>query len=320
MEKKRYLEICLVLIIISLFLVGCEGMRRPGATRPEDVEEDVHHGTRGLRMEFARNLPPPKMFDTDALTIMVEMENRGSSDLTGTKCYLHLAGFDQFIFPGLGRYPQECGMLEERSIYNPDGGFDNQQFSLPQYSIFLPEGIDSLKQRFVAHACYYYETKARPIVCLNPRLYDIRAAEEACIVKDVSMAGGQGAPIAVSNVEVYMMKDKVMFTIHVSNSGGGAVFDRHASRINKCPYLLGYEDLDVVDYRVDIESAGAYLIDCKPQITGQNKVRLNNGKAKIICTFGVTGNTAFTTPLKVDLYYNYLDSISKEVEVIKTPR
>ncbi len=101
MEKKRYLEICLVLIIISLFLAGCEGIRRPGA-KPEDVEEDVHRGIRGLRMEFARNLPPNKMFDTDALTIMVEMENRGASDLTGSKCYLHLAGFDQFIFPNLG--------------------------------------------------------------------------------------------------------------------------------------------------------------------------------------------------------------------------
>jgi hypothetical protein len=319
MGKKRYLEICLVLIIISLFLAGCESMRRPGA-KPEDVEEDVHRGIRGIVMKFVQNLPPNRMFDTDALTIMVEMENKGASDLTGSKCYLHLAGFDQFIFPGLGSYPQECGMLDERSIYNPDGGFDNKQFSLPAYSIMLPDGIDSLKQRFVVHACYYYETKARPIVCLNPRLYDIRAAEEACIVKDVPMGGGQGAPVSVSKVDVNMMKDKVMFTIEVSNVGGGAVFDRHTSRINKCPHLLGYEDIDIVDYRVDIESAGAYLINCKPQITGQNKVRLNNNKAKIICTFGVSGNTAFTTPLKIDLYYNYLDSVSKEIEIIKTPR
>jgi hypothetical protein len=307
MDKKRYLGFFLILIVISLFLIGCDGVRRPG-TKPEEVEEDVHHGTRGLVMRFLKNLPP-------------------ASELKGNRCWLHLTGFDQSIFPSLPRSPQsllQCGDLEARSIYNPEGGFDTKQFMTPSYSIFLPEGIDTLPQTFVVHACYNYETKARPIVCINPRLYDIRAAEESCIVKDVSMAGGQGAPVAVTNVKVDMMKDKALFTIHISNARGGTVLSEQTSLLggtaHSCPNQLEYNDIDVIRYDIDIDSAGASLIKCSPEIGGQNKVRLIDNRAKIICTFAIWGDTAFTTPLKVDLYYNYLDSISKNIEIIKTPR
>jgi len=322
MEKRRYLGFFLILIVISLVLAGCSGVI-PGAKKPEDVEEDVHRGIRGLVMKFARNLPPAKMFDTDALDIVVEVENKGASDLTGNRCWLHLAGYDQSIFPNLWPGPYQCGALDARSIYNPDGGFDTKQFMSPPYSIILPEGIDTLPQTFVVHGCYEYVTKARPIVCINPRLYDIRAATEACIVQDVPMGGGQGAPVAVTNVKVNMMKDKALFTITISNVGGGTVLSDQTSLlggvVHSCPNKLEYSDMDLVRYFVDVESAGASLLSCSPEVGGQNRVKLQNNQARIICTFAIYGDTAFTTPLKVDLYYNYLDSISQKVEIIKTP-
>jgi hypothetical protein len=321
MKKKRFLGFLLVLIVLTL-LMGCEVVK-PGAKKPEEVEEDVHKGVKGLAMNFARNLPPSKMFDTDALDIVVEMENKGASDLTGNRCWLHLAGYDLSIFPNLWPGPYQCGALEARSIYNPDGGFDTKQFMSPAYSIFLPEGIDYLPQTFVVHGCYEYVTKARPIVCINPRLYDIRAATEACVVQDVAMAGGQGAPVAVTNVKVQMMKDRALFTVTIANSGTGTVLNEQTSLlgdvVHSCPNKLEYQDIDIIRYNINIDSAGASLLSCSPEMEGQRKVRLVNNQAKIICTFAIYGDTAFTTPLKIDLYYNYLDSISKQVEIIKTP-
>jgi hypothetical protein len=319
MKKKRLIGIVLFLIAVSFIFSGCAGIRRPGS-RPEDVEEDVHRGTRGLVMEFASNLPPNKIFDIDALDIFIELENKGAADLRGNRCFLFLSGFDQSIFPQLPKFYQECGDLEGRSIYNPDGGYDTKQFTSPPYSIYLPEGIDSFPQTFVVHACYEYRTKARPIVCINPRLYDITSPVEACAVQDVGMGGGQGGPVAVDRVEVDMMKDKVMFKIHVSNAGGGTVI-KHGTSLRgdtagSCPNQLEYNSIDIVDIE-RIDMSGGSLIKCVPE---DGFVRLINGRGKIVCTFLVTEkDTAFTTPLQIDLKYSYLDSISTGVEIIKTP-
>ncbi|MBW2965553.1 hypothetical protein KY342_00450 [Candidatus Woesearchaeota archaeon] len=319
MKKRRVVGFFLILIIVSLFLMGCERIRRQ-RVRPEDVEEDVHRGTRGLLMRFARNLPPNKIFDIDALDIFLELENKGASDLRGSRCFLFLSGFDQSIFPQLPKFYQECGDLEGRSIYNPDGGYDTKQFTSPPYSIYLPEAIDSFPQTFVVHACYEYRTKARPIVCINPRLYDITSPVEACVVQDVPMGGGQGGPVAVERVEVDMMKDKVMFKIHVANVGGGTVIKHGTSlrgdTVGSCPNQLEYTNIDIVDIE-RLDMSGGSMIKCVPE---DGFVRLIDNRGKIVCTFLVIErNTAFTTPLIIDLKYSYLDSISKKVEIIKTP-
>jgi len=53
---------------------------------------------------------------------------------------------------------------------------------------------------------------------------------------------------------------------------------------------------------------------CSPE-----KLRLVNGQGKVYCSFHVSGEHARTTPLKIKLWYNYLDSISTNVEIINTP-
>ncbi len=312
--KKRgiFVLLSIIIIILSLFSISCT---KKGIMPGEEEEIDVYRGTQGLEMEFVRNLPRSKIYDTDTLDIVVELKNKGTSDLKGNKCYLTLSGFDRNILPelyGLYSTPMQCGDLEKKSIYNPEGGFDTKEYIAT--AIYLPEGVDSLPQNIILHACYEYQTKASPIICINPRLYDLRAAEEACVVQDVSLAGGQGAPVAVTRVDVDMMKNKALFKIYITNIGKGTVLSSTTSFRTECPFFIDYNNMNIID-NFQVSLSGAGYVDCKP-----DKIRLINNRGTITCTAPLYQiESAYTTPLRITLNYRYLDSISKQIEIIKTP-
>jgi len=312
MDKKLIIALLLVLILI---FTSCDRLKRPG--EPEErPPEEIYTGTRGLVMNFVRDLPPAKIYDTTTLALIAELRNKGTSDITN--CMLHLSGFDDSIVR-IQRKEQPCGELDGKSPLNPEGGFNTAEFTAS--TIELPEGTDSYKPKFVLTACYDYETIANPVVCIDPNLYSIQAVEQACTVQDVSMMGGQGAPVSVSRVDVDMMKEKVLFKIHVTNSAGGRVFRTGLSKrgfgAHTCPFNLEYDDLNIVDYNIDMR--GGSLIKCSPQLNNAPRVRLVENKATIFCTFDIRGDYAFTTPLNIRLGYGYMESISKDVEILKTP-
>jgi hypothetical protein len=268
-------------------------------------------------MGFAGNMPPSKLYDTSSLDILLELQNKGTFDLSGSKCRLYLSGFDDKIIRGLEREKQCATSLEGRSILNPEGGYNTQQFSTD--IIELPDYLDRLLQKILITACYEYQTAASPVVCIDPHLYEIGPVERACTVKDVVMGGGQGAPVAVTGVSVEMAgRDRVAFNIKVSNVGGGTPLYHGVGVFTECPYKIDPKNYNIVSYTVDM--SGATKVRCSPEIDGDERVRLVNGLGTIFCTFKISGDTAYTTPLRVILDYNYMDSVSKDIEIIKTPQ
>jgi len=307
MSKRKISIIAILAIILIISLTGCDNIRKD----PDKVDEKkVYTGTEGLAMQFMKDLPPSKIYDASTLIIVTEVENKGTSDLSGSKCIAHLHGFDDNIIRGIDA-DKYCGKnLWEKSISYPEGGRDTVEFSSDKLD--LPKSVDSLPQKFILTACYEYETIASPIVCIDPQLYKIKAIEDACTVRDVSLSGGQGAPVSINTVEVDMISEnKVGFTIHISNVGGGTVL-RPGVSLTNCLSNLDYDDYNIIDYDVDMTSGS--MIDCSPE-----KVRLVNDRASIYCTFRISGESAYTTPLEINLDYNYLDSISKDVEIVNTP-
>lgn len=314
MRNINTIKLTFAFLIIVIFISGCTGSF---GKKPEDTSsERIYIGTKGLDMKFSTNLPPARIYDKSDLTIIAELENQGIYDLTGSNCMVHLSGYDKNIIRGIDNN-KYCGDgLWSKTITIPEGGRDTVEFSSDRIS--LPEGIDSLQQNFVLTACYEYETIANPIICINPNLYKISAIQDACIVSDVGMAGGQGAPVAVNRVEVDMIgEDTVNYVIHISNVGSGTVLRPGISvtgrTAHSCPFNLDdYDDFNVIDYSVSM--SGGSMIKCSP-----DKIRLTNNQARLFCRFRVAGDSAYTTPLKINLIYNYMDSISKKVELIKTP-
>lgn len=303
----------LLLVFVLFLVVGCkQGIK-------EGQEQDIYSGTRGIEMDFLPNFPPSELYDSSSLNIVAELRNKGAYDLSGSNCYLYLTGHDDSIVQGIDRQ-KYCGDLEAKSSYNFEGGYDRVEFS--STSIFLPEELDKLDQNLVLYACYEYRTTANPVVCINPRIYELRAGEDACTVRDVGMSGGQGAPVSVDSVEVDMMKGKVQYKIHVSNTGGGHVLSRHTSlspsSYHSCPFNLEYDDYNVVDY--EVEMTQGFKEKCSPNIDGDQRLRLINGRGTIICTFNIgDSGTAYTTPLRISLDYNYMDTISRNIKILRTP-
>ncbi|MBW2993750.1 hypothetical protein KY317_04210 [Candidatus Woesearchaeota archaeon] len=330
MGKKE--AVLIILILLVLFSAGCSIRKTPDA---EGVsQEKIYSGTQGLVMTFLKNNPPDKIYDTEPLSMIVGLANKGISDLSGTRCSLYLSGYDESIIIGLPK-SIACGLLEPKSTYNPEGGYATAEFST-DYSFLLPEGLDFLDQSFMVTACYEYKTVARPVVCIDPHLYEIGNIDRACSVQDVTLTGGQGSPVSVDRVDVNMAKNKVMFKIQISNkgapiTGGTSIFDRgktktagrrgvvfdYNTNLGNCPGYLEPRDYDIVNYVI---SMGGSQGVCYPQRDNSNKVQLVDNKAVIYCTFEVSPvMTAQTKVLNIDLYYNYMDSIIKEVTIVKTP-
>jgi hypothetical protein len=329
--KKRDVFLIITAIILISLAYGCKP-RTPSVEPEKGAPEEIYKGYTGLEMSFMKNLPPDKLYDTVPLDIILELKNTGVYDLTG-RCELYLHGYDENIITGLLK-TESCGELEPKTQYNPEGGRDTQQFYTT--NIYLPQEIDSLPQTFVVTACYRYQTIANPVVCIDPHLFEPFPIERACQVKDVTLSGGQGAPVSVDKVEVEMMKGKVLFRISISNRGAattkttvfgsrkveqtgrrGTVLSTYTSVIDDCPFHLDYNDFNIVDYWVDM--TGGSLLKCSPEIDGDYKIRLVDGKGTIYCYFNIYGESAYTTPLNIQLDYNYMESISKQVEIIKTP-
>ena len=329
--KKRDVFLVIIAIILVSLVYGCK-TGTPSVSPEDGAPSEIYKGYTGLEMSFMSNLPPDKIYDSTPLDIMLELQNTGVYDLTG-RCQLYLHGYDENIIPGL-LTTEQCGDLEPKTQYNPEGGRDTQEFYTT--NIYLPEKVDSLEQSFIITACYRYQTVANPVVCIDPRLYEPVPIERACTVKDVTLSGGQGAPVSVDKVEVQMMKGKVLFKIHISNKGAattgttifgkkevtetgrrGTVLSSHSSVVDDCPFHLDPNDYYVVDYWVDM--TGGSLIKCSPEIDGDYRIRLVDNKGTIYCYFNIYGESAYTTPLNIQLDYNYMESVSKQVEIIKTP-
>jgi hypothetical protein len=199
--------------------------------------------------------------------------------------------------------------LDAKSQFNPEGGYQTANFvSSP---IQIPATMVSYKPNFLVTACYAYQTNANPMVCIDPRPQD-KLSDKACVVqKAYPTGGGQGAPVAVTNVESEATPTAAFFRVHIQNLyPQGVVYDQGA--LGKCPNQLEYMDLNKISYTVSL--AGGKVASCQPP----SPVRLANNLATIFCKFDGLSGAAYQTPLTIKLDYGYKNSVSKQVEIQNT--
>ncbi|HIH10999.1 TPA: hypothetical protein HA241_02330 [Candidatus Woesearchaeota archaeon] len=323
--KKRVgvLSSLVVVLFLLLLLTSCTS-RAPAGDRPQDIAaalKAVQTGTQGVVLSVLPNYPPPLLYDQNEFLSLVEVRNRGNFDLDAQSCFVQMIGFDPNIITGTANVPHSCaeniGTLEGKNVYNTEGGSNEVEFF--SSNVNLPDGVFEYKPTLTFLACYNYRTRAAAAVCVDPQLYQISSEQRTCTPKDVSLAGGQGAPVGVSYVGVDMVtgrgQSRAIFEINIVNQGGGKVLSPTAD-IRSCATTgLQFNDLDRVQYNVQL--SGGSLVSCKPL---DGLVRLHNNQGKVVCTFDVTGSTAFETPLLVELDYGYIDSIQKQINIIKTPQ
>jgi hypothetical protein len=297
-------------IAIIILLAGCTAptQTKEGAA----FVENFRTGSQGLAMRFSTNMPPPRLFSGEQLAVVVEMENRGTFPVGGPGDRIYLSGFDPSIIAGISPAGEQIPLLEGRTQFISQGGFDTVSFKANTRIL-----QDKYPVMLLATACYEYETVATGNVCIDPDPFAPAIRQRVCVPQNVGLGGGQGAPIAVSSIEVDASPGKSRFKIHISNVGGGEVFRSGGDTLNRCGPggKLGFDEVDYVELEDVIVSGMSIRGSCKPLDMGH--IRLTNKQGVVYCEFSSPrGDAAYVSPMTVRLRYGYRNSMVQNLEIL----
>ena len=199
---------------------------------------------------------------------------------------------------------------------------------------------ENKQSTMTATLCYPYKTTLSTTVCIDPDIAGVRPGKKVCDVKILSFGGGQGAPVAVKIIEPQMIPEadkdiiKPQFLIFVENVGRG-------NPVNINNYNNACNNMDFNDPKKKDEirniwnvaflrayssgKEGENQLICCPNINGEcdekesntdkiaGFIRFHDKKDYARCIFknGVPRNSdAFTSPLRVEIDYGYVQTIS----------
>lgn len=308
----------ILIIIIILIISGCKG----GGEQPK-IDIDIYKGIDGLVVNFLPNAPPETIFEEGVLPIGVELYNKGAHDIENgylsiilEKDYMSI-GNDLEVFgqkQSFSNNNQIVFNLKGKSIFNPIG--DNGVVTVSADIKKIDPQSETHSSDVLVSACYSYGTKLTQAVCIDDDIYNIKPAEKACTVSDISLED-QGAPVAIIKIETKILPDgderiKPQFILYVENKGNGDVIEQ-----NKIAEFCSSDTLIHEYWNKVLPSA--MLVDtkleCKPA-----ELKLKDKKGTIICTLekGIEKKGTFKSPLEVTLDYGYMFTISKTTVIEKT--
>jgi len=308
-------EWILVLLAVVLVISSCQGGRN---------RENLNWrtGSQGVYMTFATNSPPPRVYDDEKLNVVIELENRGATDIKGGSNRIYLSGFDPSIITGVSTRGVIMPDMEGKDQYNPYGDIGTLSFDANIRDLRSRE-IDKYEPTLLLTGCYAYETISDPMVCIDSDPFSRTAVRKVCTPSNVG-AGSQAAPVSVSSVEVEGSKGRTKFKIYVKNVGGGTVIKDGWSYLDKCnPYHgngLEYTDLDYVRV-VEVKLGNTNIkTSCKP-LDGDMlrlKTATGSGTGYMYCEATGLSGPAYTTPLRIKLAYNYRETLQKHITIYRT--
>src|SRR3989338_5846870 len=154
-----------VILVLMIFLVSC------GSQQGDQPQvQEFRSGTQGLTINFGLNLPPSRLFDTEAFHTLIEVENQGAFDVGGPGDKVYLSGFDPTIIQGINSNGEQIPRIEGKSQFVPQGEFDTISFE-GRLRPLHDRQIDKYSTTILATGCYNYETVATANVCLDPDPY-----------------------------------------------------------------------------------------------------------------------------------------------------
>ncbi|MBW2965552.1 hypothetical protein KY342_00445 [Candidatus Woesearchaeota archaeon] len=281
-------EILIGMIVLLIICSGCDLIRRDtGKAEPRKVE--YHKGTEGLVLSLLKGNPPEKIWKESEFLIGVELRNKGAYDIEEAVIKLH--GFNpRYVVPSESE--ERIGILHGRSPGYPEGDYFVVEFK--ETNLFSPPGKEALSFTFSAE--YDYKTEASAVVCISPELNPlIKTKEKICEIKEISLSGGQGAPVAVTAVnEIPGYKSgrlNLKFIIDIENKGKGEV--------------LG--NITVEEVKLSNQ-----IIQCD-----QSTLNLEKKKARIKCEIDLDKPEGpYESVLITKLAYRYKTKLDEKIEVI----
>jgi hypothetical protein len=335
MKLSTYFGLCIVLLMLSMLLAGCS---RGGPSQITLIE--VHKGRGGLDMGYLDGMPPLTVFsstdDTESLfPVAVQLTNKGATDITNGYVSFSLEkDYIEFELWNINDADAfQVGTSDEniafsllgRSQLNPVG--EQNTIALTLRALALDPQSETHPTSVIMTACYAYETKAAAEICIDPELFSTKAINKVCTAKPVTLAGGQGSPIAVSKIETKMLPGpggsvQPQFIIHVQNLGKGQATNKDSVAKACSSQPLDANDWNIIGLR-DLRFS-RFSSRRGDFICSQVPLRLHDGSGIIKCTLKPNllrkDEGSFKTTLFVGLEYGYTQSVSKTVQLERITR
>lgn len=277
-----------IILIIGIMLI-ISGCGNEGISDPVAVE--YHTGTQGIELSTLSDLPPSTVFEKSEFVVGVQLKNLGASDVTDG--VVVITGLD----PKYTSIENEQDYFEAKgkSPSFPEGGLDIKYFKLK--NIWFPVGKEQQKIPFTVIADYGYKTEAKAEVCINPDLYNyMKSQERLCEVKDVSLSGGQGAPLAVTLVQPSISLSAAnlgqlegRFGINIQNKGNGEVI----GDLSIIDAKLGNNEMVCTNVRKEGEENKKWYVSCSIELSSKGE--------------------SYTSPVTLIFSYRYRTRVNKEV-------
>lgn len=318
-------KILLVLsIVLMLFISGCTSSTS-GKKNGFELGS-FNGGSDALSIEFAPASPPEKIRDQSLqpFSVRLVVENLGEYDIPENSAYITLSGFN----------PADLGMTAAQTTSTLIGlrGFKKQGDSLiPGMKnpvafdnlAYVNEVVSTMPITIFANICYPYQTKAFAKICINGNTVpSIDTKAQICEIEGDKQFANSGGPVKIENVKQYPAGSssiRVQFDIvHTPSSTDASVYEPNS--INSQCQIGGfsasssdaYFKRDKIKYTVNTSISG---LNCDATGTNTNVVTLTNNRYTVSCIQDTTNQPEYENAMVVTLDYEYLDRISKSVQV-----
>lgn len=274
----RLVLIVLVMFSLMLALSGCSGGGSSSAV------ENYKQGTGGVTVSFIENAPPERIFESSSFKIVGKLENKAGYDVEGLR--VRIVGLNEKYFEVEPR-EIEIGYMEGKSITNPVGGFDFIEFDGRSHILFL-NAVERVEPLLIKGE---FDSKLdfSDTICLNPNFYDIY--DGGCQVQDSKSYSGQGAPMAITQMEQIMHtgdNPAVEFRFVVSNRGEGRI-----------------EEVELVGAQLGVEPIVCHFKEADINSIVRVEMGAKRQEAHFICREELDSTNSFESLVSAQLRYSY---------------
>jgi len=302
--------------MLMVFIAGCSGIG--GGKNPI---ENIKTGTNGITMQFERGSPPSEVYEKEKFVITTKVANKGAYD--AEDIYVTLGIEPEYMAVEdwvssrtyLGEYSNMAIIsLEGKSEVNSEGEFD--LFSIKLQAGTLEPQTEVHTSNIYLSVCYLYKTFFSETICVDTDVYGIRQNQKACSAKEGYSFSSQGAPVAVTKIDINMIpgqdKDTVIpeVTIHIDNKGKGEVLRARNFAEFCTSSTIDRTDINQVGIRAKLSGEA---LKCRSDV-----IKLGKTDDYVICRLeqGLsTKLSAYPASLTVELDYGYTFTESKQVKI-----
>ena len=287
-------KIILSILLISLFLVGCEG-----EGKKTNVAGAFQGGTQGVIAEFeifgVEEEGMYTIFDTEDFPIELTLRNKGEHELQAGDVTVKLMGPSPDEFSGIANW-----QLSNTGVIGDMTENGEETITFASEATFNGEVTGLLPRNWFANVDYNYNTRLIiPEVCLKGDITD----KSVCEIKEAKTFFVSGAPITVTSVEEDSAgKGIVMLKIMVSNVAGGKV-TKLGEEFKATRDTFGFS---IDDPAWECKSSGKI-----------NEARLIDGNAEVRCKLkeALGENVVSTKKVELEFDYIYRDTIQESLRI-----